>query len=155
MGSDHGSAAQMFPNKGVDNITILKSVEQRRQAFGLVVQRKHRLVNQSKGATARFSQHSSLGDPVLEKCQLHRLRPICPEVVSNRISMCLGSKNVRVDASGFSCAVEAHICRKKKNIRFCRHKSQGRPKKFDRLTLQGLPKTLDFLKKELLGICSL
>jgi hypothetical protein len=70
---DYGSAAQMFSNKGVDSIAILESVEQRRQAFGLVVQRKHCLVHQGKGATARFSQHSSLSDPVLEKCQLHRL----------------------------------------------------------------------------------
>jgi hypothetical protein len=64
---DHGSAAQMFSNKGVDNIAILESVEQCRQTFRLVVQRKHGLVHQSKGATARFSQHSSLGDPVLKK----------------------------------------------------------------------------------------
>jgi hypothetical protein len=110
---DHGSAAQMFSNKGVDSIAILESVEQRRQTFRLVVQRKQCLMHQSKGATARFSQHSNLGDPVLKKYQLHRLRPIGLEVVSNRISVCLGSKKVCVNASGFSCAVEAHICRKK------------------------------------------
>jgi hypothetical protein len=57
--------------------------------------------------------------------------------------------------SGFSCAVEAHICRKKKNIRFCTLESQERLTKFDRLTLQGLPKPLDFLEEKLLGICSL
>jgi hypothetical protein len=110
---DHGSAAQMFSDKGIDSIAILESVEQRWQTFGLVVQRKHHLMHQGKGATARFSQHSSLGDPVLKKCQLHRLRPICPEVVSNQISVCLGSKKVRVYVSGFSSTVEAHICRKK------------------------------------------
>jgi hypothetical protein len=69
--------------------------------------------------------------------------------------MCLGSKNMSVYASGFSCTVETHICRQKKNIRFCMLKSRGRPTKFDRLTLHGLPKPLDFLEKKLLGICSL
>jgi hypothetical protein len=110
---NHGSTAQMLLDKGVHSISVLESVEQCRQSFGLVVQREHRLVHQSKGASARLSQHSSLGDPVLKKCQLHRLRPICPEVVSNRIGVRLGSKKVRIHTSGFSCTVEAHICRKR------------------------------------------
>jgi hypothetical protein len=115
---NHGSTVQMLSDKGIHSISILESVEQRRQTFGLVVQREHCLVYQSKGASAYLSQHSSLGDPVLKKCQLHRLRPICPEVVSNRIGMRLSSKKVRIHMSSFSCTVEAHICRKRSKIKF-------------------------------------
>jgi hypothetical protein len=110
---DHGSAAQMLSDKGVHSISILESIEQHRQTFRLVVQREHGLVHQSKGALARLSQHSSLGDPVLKKCQLHRFRPICLEVVGNRIGVCLSSKKVRIHTSGFSGTIEAHICRKR------------------------------------------
>jgi hypothetical protein len=99
---NHGSTAQMLSDKGVHSIPVLKSVEQRWQTFGLVVQREHRLVHQSKGASARLSQHSSLGDPILKKCQLYRLRPVCPEIVSNRIDVHLSSKKVHVHTSGFS-----------------------------------------------------
>jgi hypothetical protein len=80
---DHGSTAQVLSDKGVHSISILESIEQRWQTFGLVVQREHRLVHQREGASAHLSQHSSLSDPVLKKCQLHRFRPISPEVVSN------------------------------------------------------------------------
>jgi hypothetical protein len=69
---DHSSATQVFSNEGVDNSAILESIKQRRKAFGLVVQRKHRLVHQSKGTMARFGQHSGSGNPVLENCQLQR-----------------------------------------------------------------------------------
>jgi hypothetical protein len=110
---NHGSTAQMLSDKGVHNISILESVKQHRQTFGLVVQREHRLVHRSKGISAHLSQLSSLGDPVLKKCQLHRFRPICPEVVGNRIGMRLSSKKVRIHTSGFSGTVEAHICRKR------------------------------------------
>jgi hypothetical protein len=109
---DHGSAAQMLSDKGVNSISILESVEQRRQTFGLVVQREHHLVHQSKGASARLSQHSSLSDPVLKKGQFHHFPPICPEVVGDQIGVCLSSKKVRIHTSGFSGTVEAHICRK-------------------------------------------
>jgi hypothetical protein len=47
-------------------------IEQCRQTFGLVVQREHHLVHQREGASARLSQHSSLSNPILKKCQLHR-----------------------------------------------------------------------------------
>jgi hypothetical protein len=110
---NHGSTTQMFSDKGVYIISILESVEQRRQPFELVVQREHRLVHQSKSALACLSQHSSLDEPVLKKCQLHRLRLIRPEVVSNRIGVRLSSKKVCIHMSGFSCTVEAHICRKR------------------------------------------
>jgi hypothetical protein len=115
---DHGSAAQMLPDKGIHSISVLEPVEQRWQTFGLVVQREHHLVHQSKSASARLTQHSGLGDPVLKKCLLHRLRPVCPEIVRNRIGVRLSSKKVHVHTSGFSCAVEAHICRRKKKITF-------------------------------------
>jgi hypothetical protein len=108
----------MLPDKGVHGISVLEPVEQRRQTFGLFVQREHHLVHQSKSASARLSQHSSLGDPVPKKCQLHRLRPVRPEIVRNRIGVRLSSKKVRVHTSSFSCAVEAHIYRRKKKVKF-------------------------------------
>jgi hypothetical protein len=115
---NHGSAAQMLPDKGVHGISVLESVEQRRQTFGLSVQREHHLVHQSKSTAARLSQHSSLGDPVPEKCQLHCLRPVRPEIVRNRIGVRLSSKKVRVHTPGFSRAVEAHVYRRKKKVKF-------------------------------------
>jgi hypothetical protein len=36
---------QVLSDKGVHSIAILESVEQRRQTFGLVVQREHRLMH--------------------------------------------------------------------------------------------------------------
>jgi hypothetical protein len=42
---NHGSAAQMLPDKGVHGIFVLEPVEQRRQTFGLSVQREHHLVH--------------------------------------------------------------------------------------------------------------
>jgi hypothetical protein len=67
---DQSSAAQVLSNERVDSITILESIKQRRQAFGLIIQRKHRLVHQREGTAARFDQYSSLGDPILEDRQL-------------------------------------------------------------------------------------
>jgi hypothetical protein len=66
---DQSSAAQMFPNEGIDSIAVLESIKQCRKAFGLIVQRKHRLVHKREGVAACFSQNSSLGDPILEDCQ--------------------------------------------------------------------------------------
>jgi hypothetical protein len=34
---DHSSAAQVRPNKGVYGVTVLESIEQRRQTDGLIV----------------------------------------------------------------------------------------------------------------------
>jgi hypothetical protein len=70
-------------------------------------------VHQREGTSARLSQHSSLRNPILKKCQLHCFRPIGPEVVSNRIGMCLGSNKMRIHVSGFGCTIEAHICEKR------------------------------------------
>jgi hypothetical protein len=69
---DQSPAMQMFSNEGVDSIAVLKSVKQRRKAFELIVQRKHRLMHKREGTAARFGQYSSLGDPILEDCQLQR-----------------------------------------------------------------------------------
>jgi hypothetical protein len=66
---DQSPAAQMFPNEDIDSVAILESIKQRRKAFGLIVERKHRLVDKREGAAARFGQNSSLGDPILEDCQ--------------------------------------------------------------------------------------
>jgi hypothetical protein len=108
---NHSSAMQVFSNKGVDSIAILESIKQRRKAFGLVVQRKHCLMHQSKGTTARFGQHSGLGNPVLKNCQLQRFRSIRPKIVSDRISVRLSSMKMRVYVSGFSFTTKAYICR--------------------------------------------
>jgi hypothetical protein len=51
---DQSSAVQMFPNEGIDSIAVLKSIKQRRKTFGLIVQRKHRLVHKREGTVACF-----------------------------------------------------------------------------------------------------
>jgi hypothetical protein len=80
---DQSLATKMFANKAIDSVAVLESIKQRGEAFGLVVQRKHRLVHKREGGTARFGQNSSLGDPILEYCQLHRFRSVSPEVISD------------------------------------------------------------------------
>jgi hypothetical protein len=65
---DQSSAAKMFANEAIDSVAILKSIKQRGEAFGLIVQRKHRLMHKREGGAARFGQNSSLGDPILEYC---------------------------------------------------------------------------------------
>jgi hypothetical protein len=121
---DHSSTAQMLLDKGIHSVSILESIEQCRQTFGLVVQREHHLVNQREGASARLSQHSILSNPILKKFQLHRFRPIRPEVVSNRVGMCLGSNKMRIHVLGFGSTIEAHICEKRQKIKSCTLKSQ-------------------------------
>jgi SAM-dependent MidA family methyltransferase len=69
---DQCPAAKMFANEAIDSVTILESIKQRGEALGLIVQRKHRLVHKREGGAAHFDQNSSLGDPILEYCQLHR-----------------------------------------------------------------------------------
>jgi hypothetical protein len=121
---DHSPAAQVLPDKGIHSIPILESIEQCRQAFGLIVQREHHLMHQREGASARLRQHTSLSNPILKKCQLHCFRPITPEVVSNGIGMCLSSNKMRIHAPGFGSTVEAHICEKRPKIKSCTLKSQ-------------------------------
>jgi hypothetical protein len=69
---DQSPAAQMFPNEAVDSVAILESIKQCGKAFGLIVQRKHRLVHKCEGGAALLGQNSSLGDPILEYCQFQR-----------------------------------------------------------------------------------
>jgi hypothetical protein len=65
---DQSLAAQVLPNEGVDSIAVLEPIKQRRQTFGLIIQRKHRLMHKREGTAACFGQYSSLGDPILEDC---------------------------------------------------------------------------------------
>jgi hypothetical protein len=113
---DQSPTAQMFPNEGINSIAVLESIKQRRKAFGLIVQRKHRLVHKCEGAAARFSQNSSLGDPILEDCQFQRFRSVSPEVVSDRISVRLSRTKVRIYVPSFGFAIKAYICRRVKNV---------------------------------------
>jgi hypothetical protein len=69
--------------------------------------------------------------------------------------MCLGSKKIRIHASGFGCTVEAHICKKGQKIKSYMLKSQGTAREVERLTLQGFSKILDLLKKEFLAVYSI
>jgi hypothetical protein len=69
--------------------------------------------------------------------------------------VCLSGSKVRIHTSGFSGTIEAHICRKRQKIKFYGSKSQGTTKEFERLTLQGFPKTLDLLEKEFFAIRSM
>jgi hypothetical protein len=73
-------------------------------------------MHQREGTAARFGQYSSLGDPILEDCQLQRLRSVSPEAVSNRIGMCLSRTKVCIYASGFGFTVKTYICRGEKNV---------------------------------------
>jgi hypothetical protein len=63
---DQSPAAKMFSNEAIDSIAVLESIKQHRKAFGLIVQRKHRLVYKREGGMARLGQNSSLGDPIRE-----------------------------------------------------------------------------------------
>jgi hypothetical protein len=60
---------------------------------------------------------------------------------------------VRVYAPGFGFAVEAYICRNRKNVTSSKHGSKTY-QELNRLTFHGFPKVLDFLKKELFSIRS-
>jgi hypothetical protein len=110
-------------------------------------------VHKREGGAARLGQNSSLGDPILEYGQFQRFRPVSPEVISDRISVCLSCTKVRIYALGFGFAIKAYICRRGKNVildRLGAQVNQG----LGRLTFHGFPKVLDFLKKEPFGIRS-
>jgi hypothetical protein len=66
--------------------------------------------------------------------------------------MRLSCTKVHIYASGFGFAVEAYICRNRKNVTSSKHgaKIDQEP---ERLTFHGFPKVLDFLKKKIFGIC--
>jgi hypothetical protein len=119
---DQSPAAKMFADKAIDSVAILEMIKQHREAIGLTVQRKHCLMHKCKSGAACFGQDSSLGDPILEYSQLHCFRSVSPEVVSDRIRMCLSCSKVRVHAPGFGFAVKTYICMKRKKIT---HGQQG------------------------------
>jgi hypothetical protein len=150
---NQGPAAKMLANKAINSFAILKSIRQSRESVGLIVQRKHHLVHTSEGGAARLGQDSSLGDPILEHCKLHRLRSVSPEAIRNRISMSMSYTKVRVYAPGFSFAVKAHIYRNGKDVTSSEHGAEIDQER-ERLTFHGFPKALDFLEKELFGINS-
>jgi hypothetical protein len=150
---DQSPAAKMFANEAIDSVAVLESIKQRGEAFGLIVQRKHRLVHKREGGATRFGHNSSLGDPILEYCQLHRFRSVSPEVISDRISMCLSCTKVRVYAPGFGFAIKTYVCRNGNNVTFNEHGAQT-DQELGRLTFHGFPKALNFLKKELFGVRS-
>jgi hypothetical protein len=144
---DQSATAKMFPSEAIDSVAVLESIKQRGKAFGLIVQRKHRLVHKREGGAARLGQNSSLGDPILEYCQFQRFRSVSPEVISDRISVRLSCTKVRIYAPGFGFAVKAYICRRGKNVISNRHGVQA-DQELRRLTFHGFPKALNFLKKE-------
>jgi hypothetical protein len=143
----------MFPNEAIDSVAILESIKQCRKAFGLIVQRKHRLVHKREGGAARLGQNSSLGDLILEYCQFQRFRSVSPEVIIDRISVHLSCMKVRIYAPGFGFAIKAYICRRGENVILDRLGAQA-DQELERLTFHGFPKVLDFLKKEPFGIHS-
>jgi hypothetical protein len=150
---DQSPAPKMLANKAIDSVAILEMIKQRREAIGLIVQRKHRLVHKREGGAVHFGQDSSLGDPILEYCQLHRFRSVSPELISDRISMRLSYTKVRVYAPGFGFAVETYICRKRRNITYDEHGAKS-DQELKRLTFHGFSKVLDLLKKELFSVRS-
>jgi hypothetical protein len=150
---DQSPAAKMFPNKAIDSVAVLESIKQRGKAFGLIVQRKHRLVHKREGGAAHLGWNSSLGDPILEYCQFQRFRSVSPEVISDRISVRLSCTKVRIYTPSFGFAVKAYICTRGKNVILNRHGAQA-DRELGRQTFHGFPKALDFLKKEPFGIRS-
>jgi hypothetical protein len=110
-------------------------------------------MHKREGTAARLGQYSSLGDPILEDCQLKRFQSVSPEAISDRISMYLSCTKVHIHAPGFGFTVKAYMVEEGRMSH-----STGVDRKADqklrRLTFHGFPKVLDFLKKELFGIRS-
>jgi hypothetical protein len=100
----------VFTDEAVDGFPILESAQQSRKVVGLVIQKKHCLMNSRKSGTACLSQCPGLGDPVLEYGQLLIFRVISPEVICDRIGVRLGRTKMRVHATSLSFAVKARIC---------------------------------------------
>jgi hypothetical protein len=51
---DQSPTVKMLANEAIDSLAILESIKQCGKAFGLVVQRKHRLMHKREGGAARF-----------------------------------------------------------------------------------------------------
>jgi hypothetical protein len=52
---NQGTASKVFTHKAVDGFSIFEPAQQSREAFGLIVQGKHGLVNDCKSGTSRLS----------------------------------------------------------------------------------------------------
>jgi hypothetical protein len=52
---DQSPAAQMIADEAIDSIAILEAIKQHREAIGLIVQRKHRLMHKCERGAARLS----------------------------------------------------------------------------------------------------
>jgi hypothetical protein len=77
----------VFTGEAVDGFPILELAQQGRKAVGLVIQRKHCLMNDRKSRTACLSQRPSLGNPILEYGQLLSFRAISLEIICDRIGV--------------------------------------------------------------------
>jgi hypothetical protein len=52
---DQSPAVQKLADKAIDSIAILEAIKQRREAIGLIVQRKHCLMHKRECGVACFS----------------------------------------------------------------------------------------------------
>jgi hypothetical protein len=100
----------VFTDEAVDGLPILESAKQSRKTVGLVVQREHCLMHDRKSCTACLSQRPGPGNPILEYGQLLSFRQISPEIVRDRIGVCLGCTKMRVHTMSLSFIVKARIC---------------------------------------------
>jgi hypothetical protein len=100
----------VFADEAVDGFPILELAQQGRKAVGLVIHRKHFLMNDRKSRMACLSQHPGLGNPILEYDQLLGLRAINPEIICDRIGVCLGRTKMRIHTTSLSFIVKARIC---------------------------------------------
>jgi hypothetical protein len=148
---NQGPAVEMLTNKAINSFAVLKSVKQSRESFGLIVQQKHHLVHMSEGGAARLGQDSSLGDPILEQCKLHRLRLVSPEAIRNRISLSMSCTKVHIYTPGFSFAIKACICRNGKGVMSSEHGAEIDQER-KRLTLHGFPKAHEALERATLTL---
>jgi hypothetical protein len=107
---NQGPASKVFTHEAVDGFSILEPAQQGREAFGLMVQGKHGLVNDCKSGAARLSQCLGLGDPILEYSQLPSFRAISPKVIGDRIGVRLSRTKMRIYMASLSFTIKTHIC---------------------------------------------
>jgi hypothetical protein len=100
----------VFADEVVDGFPILESAQQGRKAVGLIIQRKHFLMNDRKSRPACLSQRPGLANPILEYGQLLSFRAINPKIICDQIGVCLGHTKMRVHATSLSFVVKALIC---------------------------------------------
>jgi hypothetical protein len=107
--SNQSSASKMLADETVDSFTILGPSQQGRKAVSLVIQRKHRLMNDRKSRATCLRQCSGLGNSILKNGHLLSLQTISLEVICDRIGMCLGCTQMCVNAASFSLVILARI----------------------------------------------